>query len=81
MNDKRLQTEAMGRGGGNAGLSGEEPEVRRRDFIHVAAVAMAGTGTAAAVWPLIDSLNPPADVRATATIEVDLRPITAAPAP
>lgn len=75
MNDKRLQAAPMGPGDGNEHLPGEEPEVRRRDFIHVAATAMAGTGTAAAVWPLIDSMNPSADVRAEATIEVDLRPI------
>ena len=49
--------------------------MRRRDFIHIAPVAFAGTGAAAAVWPLIDSMNPSADVVAQATIEVDLQPI------
>jgi len=36
---------------------------------------MAAVGTAAAVWPLIDSMNPSADIRALAIVEVDLEPI------
>lgn len=47
----------------------------RRDFLYLTAGAMAAVGTAAAVWPLIDSMNPAADVRALAAIEVDLEPI------
>lgn len=45
---------------------------RRRDFIYVAATAFAGTGAAVAAWPLIDQMNPSADVLALAAIEVDL---------
>jgi ubiquinol-cytochrome c reductase iron-sulfur subunit len=36
---------------------------------------MATAGTAAAVWPLIDSMNPAADVRALVSVEIDLAPI------
>jgi ubiquinol-cytochrome c reductase iron-sulfur subunit len=32
-------------------------------------------GTAAVAWPIIDSMNPAADVRALASTEVDLSPI------
>ncbi len=45
----------------------------RRDFIHIAAVAAAVGGVAAVAWPLIDQMNPSADVRALSSIEVDLR--------
>jgi len=49
----------------------------RRDFLYLAAGAMGAIGTAAAVWPLIDSMNPAADVLALASIEVDLSAIEA----
>ena len=47
----------------------------RREFLYLAAGAMAGVGGAAAVWPMIHSLNPAADTLALATAEVDLAPI------
>lgn len=47
----------------------------RRDFLFLTAGAMAAVGTAAAVWPLIDSMNPSADVLALASTEVNLEPI------
>lgn len=71
----------MGKTGSNGAASnaadkdGSTEGVRRRDFIHIAPVAFAGTGAAAAIWPLIDSMNPSADVVAQARIEVDLQPI------
>jgi ubiquinol-cytochrome c reductase iron-sulfur subunit len=34
--------------------------------------ASAAVGTAAALWPLIDTMNPSADVLALSTVEVDL---------
>ena len=49
--------------------------VRRRDFINVAAVSFAGVGVAVAVVPLINQMNPSADVLAMASIEIDLTPI------
>jgi ubiquinol-cytochrome c reductase iron-sulfur subunit len=47
----------------------------RRDFLTVSASAFVAVGTAASLWPLVDSLNPSASTKAEATTEVDLRPI------
>ena len=47
----------------------------RRDFILLSANAMAGIGAASMAWPLIDSLNPAADVLALSSTEVDLSTI------
>ena len=44
----------------------------RRDFLYVATGAIAAVGTALAVWPLINQMNPDASVRALASVEVDL---------
>jgi ubiquinol-cytochrome c reductase iron-sulfur subunit len=63
--------------------SGESPEPfhedvddpRRRDFINIAAVAFAGVGAVAIVLPLINQMNPSADVLAQSTTEVDLSKI------
>ncbi len=46
--------------------------VRRRDFIHVATASFAGVGAAAVAWPLVNQMNPSADVRALSTTEVDI---------
>jgi ubiquinol-cytochrome c reductase iron-sulfur subunit len=55
--------------------TGQEDGVRRRDFINVAAVSFAGVGAAVTVLPLITQMNPPADVRAMASTEVDISKI------
>lgn len=47
----------------------------RRDFLYLATGAVAGVGGLAAVWPLIDQMNPARDVLALASVEVDLSPI------
>ncbi len=47
----------------------------RRDFLELVAWSTFGVGTLAAIWPLIDSLNPSAAVLAVATTDVDLEPI------
>jgi ubiquinol-cytochrome c reductase iron-sulfur subunit len=49
--------------------------MRRRDFINIAAVSAAGVGAAATLYPLINQMNPSADVLALASIEVDLSQI------
>lgn len=46
--------------------------VRRRDFINIAAVSFAGVGAVAVTLPLIDTMNPSADVLAVAQTEVDI---------
>ncbi len=50
----------------------QEDGVKRRDFIYVATGAFAAVGAGAVVWPLINQMNPSADVRALASIEVDV---------
>ncbi len=47
----------------------------RRDFLNLLALGLGAVGTAAAVWPLIYSMNPAADVLALGETEVDLGPI------
>lgn len=44
----------------------------KRDFITTAAYTTAGVGAACLALPLIDSMNPAADVAALASIEVDI---------
>ena len=44
----------------------------RRNFLKLTTMSMAAAGTAFAVWPFIDSMNPSADVLALGTKEVDL---------
>ena len=53
----------------------EEQGHRRRDFINIAAVSAAGVGAVAVVLPLINQMNPSADVLALASTEVDLSAI------
>jgi ubiquinol-cytochrome c reductase iron-sulfur subunit len=50
-------------------------ETTRRDFMGLAAGGLAAIGGAAALWPVVSSMNPAADVLALSTIEVDLAPI------
>ncbi|MDO8421795.1 MAG: ubiquinol-cytochrome c reductase iron-sulfur subunit [Parvibaculum sp.] len=47
-------------------------EPTRRDFLYVATGAFAAIGAGAAVWPLIDQMNPDASVLALASIELDI---------
>ena len=49
--------------------------VRRRDFINIAAVSTAGVGAAALLYPLINQMNPSADVLALASVEIDISAI------
>ncbi|PZQ61644.1 MAG: ubiquinol-cytochrome c reductase iron-sulfur subunit [Sphingomonas taxi] len=54
----------------------EEPhDPRRRDFINIAAVSFAGVGAVAIVLPLINQMNPSADVLALSTTEIDISKI------
>lgn len=52
-------------------------DVKRRDFLYLAAGAFTAVGAAAALWPFISSMNPAADVLALASTEVDLSPVQA----
>ncbi|OIQ92395.1 ubiquinol-cytochrome c reductase iron-sulfur subunit [mine drainage metagenome] len=44
----------------------------RRDFLLYATTAVGVAGTAMAIWPFIDSMNPAADVLALSSTEVDI---------
>ena len=54
------------------GAAGDGGHQNRRDFIHIAAVAMAGGGVAAVAWPFVNQMNPAADTLALGSIEVDI---------
>ena len=51
---------------------GEEDEPTRRDVILVAAAGFAAVGAAAALWPLLDQMNPDQSALSLATTDVDL---------
>jgi ubiquinol-cytochrome c reductase iron-sulfur subunit len=44
----------------------------RRDFLYVATTAAGAIAVGAAVWPLVNQMNPSADVQALASIRVDV---------
>lgn len=50
----------------------EEPAGTRRDFLYYATAGAGAVATGAAVWPLINQMNPSADVQALASIYVDV---------
>lgn len=65
-------------------LAGANPEadhgtegsgVRRRDFINIATVSFAGVGAGVIAIPLVNQMNPSADVLAEATLELDVSAI------
>lgn len=47
----------------------------RRDFLMLSAGAFGAVGIGAAIWPLVDQMNPAADTLAASTTEVNLEPI------
>ena len=49
-----------------------ETEGTRRDFLYYATAGAGAITTGAAVWPLINQMNPSADVKALASIRVDV---------
>ena len=57
-----------------AGPAGDEDETRR-DFLYLATGAVTAVGVAAVAWPLIDQMNPSADVLALSSTELDMSPI------
>ena len=59
----------------NAAKVEGDHSLRRRDLINIAAVSFAGVGAVAVALPLINQMNPPADVLALASTEVDISKI------
>ena len=55
--------------------SSSEEGVRRRDWIHIAALSTAGVGGAAVLFPLVSQMAPSADVLAASTTDVDVSAI------
>jgi len=51
---------------------GAQEGVRRRDWIHIAAVSTAGVGGASILFPLVSQMAPTADVLAASTTDVDV---------
>ncbi|MBF0095167.1 MAG: ubiquinol-cytochrome c reductase iron-sulfur subunit [Alphaproteobacteria bacterium] len=62
-------------GPGPTAHGGPGEDRTRRDFLLYATSAVGVAGTALALWPFIDSMNPAADVLALSSSEVDLAPI------
>jgi len=50
----------------------EEPHGSRRDFIYYATAGAGAVAVGAGVWPLVNQMNPSADVQALASINVDI---------
>jgi len=50
-------------------------EPTRRDFLFIATAAAGAVGAGSVLIPLVDQMNPAADVLALASIEIDLAPI------
>ena len=50
----------------------EDHEGNRRDFLYFATAGAGVVATGAAVWPLVDQMNPSADVQALSSILVDI---------
>ena len=50
----------------------EDKKGNRRDFLYISTAAVGAVTVGAAVWPLVNQMNPSADVAALSSIEVDL---------
>ena len=50
----------------------EDHEGTRRDFLYYATAGAGAVTAGAAIWPLIDQMNPSADVQALSSIRVDI---------
>ncbi|MGA9252174.1 MAG: ubiquinol-cytochrome c reductase iron-sulfur subunit, partial [Roseobacter sp.] len=50
----------------------DNPEETRRDFLYFATAGAGAVAGGAAIWPLVDQMNPSADVLALSTVQVDI---------
>ncbi len=53
----------------------DDTQGTRRDFLYYATAGAGAVVTGAAVWPLVNQMNPSADVQALASIRVDVSPV------
>ncbi len=58
------------------GDSNAAAQPERRDFLYIATGSVGAVASAAAVWPLIDQMNPDATVRALASVDVSVADVT-----
>ena len=56
-------------------MSQDDEQATRRDFLHYATGGTGAVVVGAAVWPLVNQMNPSADVQALASIEIDISDI------
>ncbi len=56
-------------------MASETDDTNRRDFLMIAAGSFAAVGGAAALWPMIDQMNPDASTLSLGYVEVDLAPV------
>lgn len=56
-------------------VTSNDEGVRRRDWIHIAAISTAGVGGASVLIPLVSQMAPTADVLAASTTDVDVSAI------
>ena len=49
----------------------DQKKPKRRDFLFTASYAIGAVGVGAAIWPLVDQMNPDKSVKALASTEVD----------
>ncbi|MEX0694861.1 MAG: ubiquinol-cytochrome c reductase iron-sulfur subunit [Rhodospirillales bacterium] len=68
-------SEAANHAGQPTSSGAEIDEQTRRDFLIWSTAAVGAAGTALAVWPFIDQMNPAADTLALASTEVDISQI------
>ena len=50
----------------------DQKKAKRRDFLYTVSYTVGAVGIGAAVWPLIDQMNPDRSVKALASTEVDI---------
>ena len=50
----------------------DQKKPKRRDFLFTASYALGAVGVGAAVWPLLDQMNPDRSVKALSSTEVDV---------
>ncbi len=65
-------TSSCSHSGDNTDSQQHEDGTTRRDFMLLTASALGAVGAGVAAWPLVNSMNPAADVLALSSIEVDL---------
>ena len=58
-------------------MSEEINKPKRRDFLFTATYTIGAMGLGAAIWPLIDQMNPDSSVKALSTTEVDVSGVEA----